>query len=265
LFSASQPGQAAEWREKMSEANVVFLADFFNGPAELWEKMLRGKTVFSMLETVSAPNSIYLDNDAVGRAAAQTLIEAGCRKIAGICFDYKFFNNLIFSRRMNGFRKTLEENHRYDPDLIKLIPYPSNGRFNPSVGDKYSKAAREALEEAYRQGCDGAFVASDEEIGLIAMNLFRRHVIPERMKLLTVNGVGDAMRNSPPIACLSHGTRKTVEAAIEQLKLIAEKRFAGPVNIMIPPNLYSNSTLNDVFFPDAQPEPVSAVTIGYGF
>lgn len=265
LFPVNYLTRVEEWQERISKADVIFLTAVPDGPAESWEKALNGKIVFSLLETFSAPNSIYLSNEAVGRAAAHTLIKAGCRKIAGICFDYIFFKNLIFTRRMEGFREALKESYLYHPDLIKLIPYPSNGRFNPSVGDKYSKAAREVLEEVYHQGCDGVFIASDEEIGLIAMNLLHGKIIPERMKLLTVNGVGDAVRNDPPIACLSHGTHKTVEAAIGQLKLIAEKRFNGPVNLMIPPNLYSNSTLNDVFFPDARPEPVSAVAIGHGF
>lgn len=248
-----------EWQAKVTACDVIFLTAVPDGPPEPWMKALRGKIVFSLLETIPAPNAIFLGNDAVGRAAARTLIEAGCRKIAGICFDYHFFNNTIFARRMTGFCNTLMENKLYYNDLIKLIPFPSNGRFNPHVGDKYSRAARAALEEVWQQGCDGVFVASDEEIGLIAMNLFQKRIIPGRLKLLTVNGVGDAMRNQPPIACLSHGTGKTVEAAIEQLKRIAEQRFQEGVNLVIQPNLYSNNTLREVLFSDARPDSVSAV------
>ena len=226
---------------------------------ELLRKAAGEKAIFSLIETIPGPNFIYLDNYAVGQMAARTLIEAGCRNIAGICFDYNLFNNLIFARRMAGFRDTLKTNDLFEPGRIGLIPYPSNGRFNPFVGDQYNKAAREALDGLFDRGCDGVFVASDEEIGLISMNLFRQGLIPERIKLLSVNGVGDAMRHDPPVACLSHGTRKVVDAAIEQLKLIAEKRFAGPVEIVVHPKLYENFTLNRISHVALESKPISAV------
>jgi len=263
LFPVNHLTSVAEWKEKLSGADVIFLAAQDSDSPEELVKLLKKtageKVLFSLMETIPAPNSIYLDNDAVGRTAAETLVKAGCRNIVGISFDYILYRNPIFARRMTGFCDGLKKNHLYTSDRIKLIPYPSNGRFHPEVGDNYNKAARQTLEEVYRQGCDGVFLASDEEIGLIAMNLFRQNVIPERIKLLSFNGVGDAMRHYPPIACLSHGTHKVAAAAIEQLKLIAEKRFTGPVNVLIGPNLYSNCTLEDVSMSGARQELVSAI------
>ena len=248
LFLVNSTTTAAEWQEKIYGVDVIFLTTCDSAEPEKLDKIIRQaqaqKYVFSLLETISAPNNIYLDNYSVGFMAAHTLARAGCRKVAGISFDYEFFHNMIFARRMQGFRDGLKACRIPLPDAFKLIPYPSHGRFNPEIGDNYSKHARKALDQAYADGCDGVFMASDEEIGLIAMNLFRRNVIPGKLKLLSFNGVGDAMRHNPPISCISHGTNAVVETAIEQLKLIAERRFAGPVNIMVTPKLYVNNTLS---------------------
>lgn len=262
LFPVNHTTSAAEWKERISSADVIFLTTQDSSSpevAELLRKAAGEKVIFSLMETISAPNFIYLDNHAVGAMAAQTLIEAGCRKIAGMSFDYEYCHNLMFARRMQGFRETLEKNGMFHLELIKLIPTTNDARFDPEIGDKYSKTARSAIEQLYAAGCDGVFLTSDEEIGLITMNLFRQKVIPTQMKLLSFNGVGDAMRNHPPISCLSHGTHKVVEAAVEQLKRIAEKRFAGPVEILVHPKLYVNFTLNSMPHFALESKPVSAV------
>lgn len=251
LFCNDHTTSPVEWEQKIAAAEVIFLTSTGSsrlGAAEtLLQEASPEKIIFSLLESENplTPNCIYLDNYRVGVKAAQALIAAGCRNIGAVSMDHRLFGSPIFPRRMNGFINELQKHGLFNPDAIRLIPFPSSSRFNPDGGDNYSKNARIALEQAYAAGDDGVFVSTDEEIGLIAMNLFRNAIIPGKLKLLTFNGVGDAMRHNPPISCLSHGTHRVVAAALEQLKLIAKKQFVAPVNIAVSPLLYNNFTLSD--------------------
>jgi len=246
LFYVNHMTTFAEWKEKFSQADVIFLGtnDFKHSDAtiKLYKKAMQEKIVFSLLETISATNSIYLDNYSVGCMAAQILIDAGCRKIAGICPDYMLLKNDIFAKRMKGFKDVLKKAGLMHLGAEKLIPYRCD-KFHSEIGDKYHRTTKEALERSYAEGDDGVFLATDEEIGLISMNLLRRKIIPNKLKFLSVNGVGDAMRNNPPVSCLSHATNKVVDEVMKQLQLIAENKFIAPVNIMVKSDLYPNNTL----------------------
>lgn len=238
------------WKEKIANSDVIILTATGSSHPDAAEELLHEaeekKHIFSLLEGVPAPNRIYLDNYITGTIAAQTLVKAACRRIVCISMDYNFYGDRIFARRVKGFSDELARHHMLRDDTIRLIPYPSTSRFNPDTGDNYSRSARVAAEEAWENGCDGLFVSTDEEIGPITMNLFRKKLVSDSLKLLTFNGSGCAMRHLPPISCLSHGTNGVVNSTLDQLKLIAAKRFNAPVNIAVKPELYKNHTLESL-------------------
>lgn len=244
FFGVNTETTLDEWKSHFQNGDIFFLTAACpeNAPLPL------NKIVFSLLEGLSAPNRIYLDNYSAGYLAGQTLLRAGCHKLLAICFDYKVFHNQIFARRMDGFAAALAEAGQRPEEAIRLIPYPSAGNLNPEIGDRYSSNARKAIEQAVEAGCDGVFVASDEEIGRITGDLFRNRLVPDRVKLLTLNGSGDALRHQPPIGCVSHATDSVVAAIMIQLRLIAENRFTGPVIEAVKPSLYAGHTLGPNLF-----------------
>ncbi len=238
LFLVNAATPIAEWQQRLDDAAVVLTT-----VSAMPESALGKARVFSLLEAVPAPNGVYLDNLSVGRLAAETLLATGCARPVAISPDYRPYDNTTFHRRLQGFASVLAERGLARPDMTRLLRYPHPGRSKSEIGDRYIREAREVLETAYRDGCDGIFMVCDVDIGSIAMNLLQTGAIPDRLKLLTVNGSGDSMRHEPPISCVNHATATVVETLLRLLRLLGEGRLDAPVAIPVPPGLYWNATL----------------------
>ena len=238
LFLVRSETPAEEWERQFSAARVVFLAA---PPPSGLESA--GQIRFALHDGIPAPNGIYLDNLGAGRLAADALLRAGARRLVAIGPDYRASGNVTFGKRFAGFSDRLREEGLAHDGMIRILSHPHPGRFRSEIGDRYIHESRDVLEAAFAEGCDGAFVICDVDIGSIAMNLLQRGEIPERLRLITVNGSGDSMRNRPAIACVNHATAEVVGAAVGQLRRIAMGEFAAPVILPVPPQVYENETL----------------------
>ncbi|MDX9979115.1 MAG: GntR family transcriptional regulator [Lentisphaeria bacterium] len=240
LFLVAPETPMKEWERRFAGAQVVFQGT--PAPARL---SAEGQIRFTFHDGIPAPNGIYLDNFRVGYLAADALLRAGCRRLVAIGPDYRANRNLTFKKRLMGFAARLREAGLRRPDMIRLLSYPHPGRFRSEIGDCYIRESRELLEGAYGEGCDGAFLICDVDIGSIAMNLFRQGDIPDRLKLITVNGSGDSMRHRPAVACVNHATAEVVAEAVAQLRRLAAGEFVSPVTVPVAPQVYGNETLGN--------------------
>lgn len=162
-----------------------------------------GVNVICMTEIQMDCNYICINNKAIGIDAAQALMHAGCQKPAVI---YKGDINAYF-RRKEGFCAYMAEHQ------IPVLTF--NADDEPQM-DLYGYF-QTSLDQSVLQGCDGAFIVSDEGIAHITFNVFQRKLVPERMKLITVHGSGEALVCAPPVACISHGTQAVLNTLLEHL------------------------------------------------
>ncbi len=198
---------------------------FRNNPnwANIAERHLKGKIRIKVTEDAYslADNYIMLDNRLAGIKAARILAKAGARKIFLPSPDTSCPS---FDMRAAGLRT----------EAASLSIPVSEGprRFCP-----VSEVSAQ-LDEAVENGADAFFFVSDENIDAKTEGLFSRGLVPDRVKLITVNGAGLAIRHVPPIPSLSNGTGAIVNGLVNTFGQIAEGSFGGTVRILAEPNAY---------------------------
>ena len=223
-------------RTTLSAADTVLLVNCGGNCAADVVSMLkeggRKKTVFALLESevFDFPNLIALDNYAVGAIAAEALIDAGCRKPFAL---WEICPNRDFARRAQGFADKLDAHNLGGIQSVFWLPHESG-----SIGEKYINF----IDWAVTRGYDGLFLMSDESVGELARHGFSTGLIPERLKLITVDATRASFRHTPPVSCVSHATSQMVTEIVGQLQLIAENNFR-PVRKLVRPTLYENGTL----------------------
>jgi len=228
-----------DFREAIRQADLVFLTThiFAKGTEEYLEEQLarNEKPFFSLFEPFfsKCPYGISMDNREAGRIAARELWQSGVRK--AIVFSASLSNP--HGDRIRGFRA---EFTRLGGETV--LAAKREGISDPV----YYLACRDRLQEAYNAGCSGAFLASDEGIGIILMDLFERHLIPEKFKAVSVNGSGQALHHVPPISCVNHATGEVVAELLRQLQKWGKTTVHEPFHIRIKPSLYRTGSLGKV-------------------
>ena len=222
--------------EAVRHADLIFLTTnvFAQSAQEYFNAMLKKaeKAVFGLFDPFfnRCPYGITLDNLEVGRLAAEALYQSGTRKV--IVFSDNPKNP--HTDRIRGFRA---EFSRRGGEVVlaakrKEIPQPV-----------YYLACRTRIMEAYENGCDGAFLTSDEGIDIILMDLFKYHLIPEKFKVISVNGSGQALRHNPPISCVNHATTEVVAEILRQLQEWGKNPVHRPFHIKVKPDLYKTNSI----------------------
>lgn len=235
LFLANDNTNPEEITNAASNAHVILLGSILGTDVEL---TLRNLASLKKIIIALQPNKLFgenivsLDNRAAGALAAKALLRAGSRNITAV--NYQFHNhNLGQEERIAGLAEALRTSG-LTPEILPV----------PSLGFDSFFSGREQLLNAVQNGSDGIFIPSDEGIGFITADLFRMGLIPERCKLVSLNGCGEALRHDPPIACVSHATSGVIEELLKQLDLIAHRRWVAPVKIFVKPELYFHPTLS---------------------
>ena len=215
-------------------ADVILLTLFYYGcPAFLNEMKFR-KTIIALSEPYldQFDNYIALDNYAAGELAARALQLGGCRNPVFIGTNS---NNSMFHKRFCGFS-----------DAMRHIGIDIPKGFPPTGFKHFTEIRRKELLNAVRKGCDGAFIASDEGIGSITLDLFGNNLIPEKFKLVTLNGCGEALLCSPPITCVNHANERIASTLVGYLKRHSENPNIASIKKLVQPDLYLNKTIGKI-------------------
>ena len=195
LLLVNASTELTELEEKCEHANIILLTVLPCGNEYGCDylKMLEyRKTVIALTDPFLSDfcNYVALDNRAVGRLAGKDLLAAGCRRpvfINGSTY------NTIFRKRYEGIREFMKE---------AGVSFPAYS-FQPR-SEHFQEIRRMELLDALAAGHDGAFIASDEGIDYITHDLFEQGLVPERFKLITLHGSGEALCCPTPIACVNH-------------------------------------------------------------
>lgn len=167
-------------------------------------------------------NFIALDNFKVGELAAAELHRAGCRRIGCVC---GYNSNVIFRKRTDGFCS-------YFSRIGVDVWLPKENGFFPGQ-----------FSDAVNAGCDGIFLVSDEHISAITAEVFAAGAIPSKLKLITVDGCGEARSHQPPVTCVGHGTSAVAAELADYLIHLAEQSDWPDCRKLITPQLYPGETL----------------------
>jgi DNA-binding LacI/PurR family transcriptional regulator len=227
-----------EIQERCEAANVILLTSIqYNSPnvnVDFISAMKSRKTIIALSDPYleQFDNYIALDNYAVGEFAARTLQLAGCQRPVFITTG---FSNMMFHKRFYGFYDSMQ---RIGIDVPK--EFPRTGPLHFIEGRK-----RELLN-AINRGCDGAFIVSDEGIDFITHDLFSQNLIPDKFKLITLNGKGEAMLCNPPITCVNHATAGVTEILLNYLKVISKNINPPCIKKLVQPDLYLSETIGKI-------------------
>ncbi len=196
------------------------------------ESLRPRKKILSLLDADRdlIPDFVVLDNYRVGQMAAEALIEAGCRKpfaIWGVC------NNSDFAHRAQGFADKLAEHQRGGIQSVFWVSHEDGA---------ISGNCRAHMEWAFSHGFDGVFLMSDEYIGEIVGFLYARNLVPDKIKIVTMDGTREAFRHTPPVSCFTHSSKALANAVLEQLGKIANGTYR-PVQQLIEPGFHDNGSL----------------------
>ncbi len=216
-------------RERCMDADIILFTLFVteNHDADrqrlFWE-IGRQRRVIALSDPYQEffHNFIALDNFKVGELAASELHHAGCRKI-GCVSGYN--SSVIFRKRADGFC-----NYFSNIGVDVWLPRES-GSFPRQFSD------------AVNAGCDGIFLVSDEYISAITADYFASGAIPGKLKLITVDGCGEARRHQPPITCVGHGTRAVAAELVDYLIHLSEQSDWPDCRKLITPELHPGETL----------------------
>ena len=222
--------------DAVARADIIMLTTQFytEWAEERIEQLLNQteKNVWGLFDPLftRCPWGITLDNQEAGRLAAEALYQAGCRKVM-------VFTDTVtkpHSDRVKGFRMEFERLGRETSLAAKRVQIQ-----NPA----YYLACRPRIRQAFKKGFDGAFLASDEGIDIILMDLFAKNLIPRQFKVVSVNGSGLALRHNPPIACVNHATEDVVKEIMTRLEQWGQQTSHPPFHVRIKPQLYRTGTI----------------------
>ena len=222
--------------DAVAKADIVFLTTptYTEWSEERLERLLTQseKAVWGLFDPLFSRCSwgVTLDNLEAGRLAAEALYQAGSRK--AIVFTDTL--GLPHSDRVKGFRSEFGRLGGKSELAAKKKDVQ-----NPV----YYLAGRPRIRQAFKKGCDSAFLASDEGIDIILMDLFAKNLIPGRFKVVSVDGCGQALRHNPPIACVNHATEDVVKEIMIRLGQWGQQTGHPPFHVRIKPKLYRTGTI----------------------
>ena len=216
-------------RQRCMDADIILFTLFVTGNNETDRMQLfwdigRKRRVIALSDPYQEffHNFIALDNFEAGVLAAKTLHRAGCRKVGCVSGSK---SNVIFRKRREGF-----VNYLSGVGIDVWLP-----RENPRF--------KEQFDEAVKFGCDGIFLVSDESISGITAEVFASGMVPEKLKLITVDGCGEARRHQPLTTCVSHGTEFVAQELIKYLIQLAEQPDWPDCRKLIVPELHPGETV----------------------
>lgn len=238
LFLTNSTTAEEEFSARIKCASIIMVTAFSlssnsdNVFKILHNAQAQGCRVIALTETLKHLFHSYvaLDNYMAGVMAADCLLKSGCQHLAFIGsrgYDY------LFQQRLEGFKNTLEQ--------LEVPFYFSTSGLRPAK--HFTDQRRKELQEAIQQGANGAFIASDEAIGVVTSDLFAKKLIPGKFKILTLNGNSEALQCNPPISCLSHANVKVANAVVEYLKRLANDPDTPPLRQLIEPEICHCGTL----------------------
>ncbi len=228
-----------EVQNECENADIILLTsiqfdNIFKPDVSFLVEMKSRKTIIALSDPYldHFDNYIALDNYAAGMLAASALKTVGCCKPAFVTYSS---NNFMFQKRFHGFY-----------DFMKHIGIDITTNFTEDNPKHFSEICRAQLLDALHHGCDSAFLASDESIGFITLDLFRKKLVPKEFKIITVNGKGEALLCNPPITCVNHATEEVVQILVDYLREISRNPNPAPIKKLVKPSLYLNKTIGEI-------------------
>ena len=226
----------AELLEQLRQADLVLLTCLASTGKNLEQKIkylqaFESKRKLILLSTTYSDlfqNIVALDDTAVGEAAAEALNQAECSNalILGGIPDI-----INFNRRMQGFCSVFNG---------RIRNYRRN--FQENVIQFLSDEIRE-IDEAVAQGTDCIFLVTDEWTPCITAGLFARKLVPDKVKIITVNGSGECYLCPQPIANVSHCTATVAAQLLSVLKKISYGTMDRRIKNLIRPHIHECKTL----------------------
>ena len=152
---------------------------------------------------------------------------------------------LVFFGRYAGICGFVDSLSYYGKKMKHVgINIPEN--FPKTDSKHFIEICRAEMLNAVNNGHDGAFLASDEGIDFITHDLFKQNLIPEKFKLITLNGQGEALLCHHPITCVNHATQEVTNVLLDHLKKISKNLKPTPIKRLITPDLYLNKTIGKI-------------------
>jgi DNA-binding LacI/PurR family transcriptional regulator len=176
-------------------------------------------------------NIVALDDYAVGRQAAEALLDGGYRYPGFIGWSHE---QLSFKRRCEGFVDTLNA-AGVEPHFIEWL----EGR---TVGDFIKNFLFEA-DRIIKPQTDSLFVHSDEGISLFYNTIAHIHKMPEEFGLITVNGSGQGISHYPPITSISHASSRVAATIFNLIEELDKGKIKKERTILVEPSLHEGLTV----------------------
>ena len=237
FFIDTPDTHAEEFISRIGDADTVLLT-FFASEGDILKRKLESLLPFrnagrllllSHQYSERFDNVICLDERAVGEVAAEALNRAGCTKalVLGV-----LESSQGFGLRLEGFRETFRG---------EVINHPRRtlSFLTDFIGEEIRR-----LNQAVAEGTDGVFIATDEWTPRLTAGIMARHLVPEKLKIVTVHGSGECCQCILPLANVSHSTAVIVAQALETLKRISTDPPAKRVRILVRPSLHMGKTLS---------------------
>lgn len=225
--------------ERACDRSAVLMAGLLTADRELNRQVLailKRQEASKPVIALSDPNLdrfenyCALDNFAVGRKAAETLIAAGCSRLGFIGSGFA----RIFQKRLKG----MEEGCRAAG--LELRDFTI-------MDHRFATVFQKGMAAALQSRCDGVFIASDEGLRLFLHDYLTDGTVPDRLKVLTLHGSGESLTCQPPVACLNHATDKVADGIISYLLAKAGNPALPPLQRLVAPALYPSITLGKSF------------------
>lgn len=227
LLLLSEPGELSRHISPSSPPGVIITSYIAPAFTSLLQQLQRTIPVFGILEQHAQVlrNVIALNNREVGRLAARSLLNSGCRKP---CAIWRSCDNHDLTERANGFQEELEQHGISGYSTIFWLRH--NGIAIPL--QETGCQIKWCVQNCY----DGVFMLSDELIGELAADFIADGTFPHRMRLITVDSTHSALRHTPSITCIGHANEKVALALFDVLNR-PTPTGTHPVRISITPGI----------------------------
>ncbi len=165
---------------------------------------------------------VALNNYKAGYLAAQKLIEAGCKQPA---MNYSDRGIMPFYHRRDGFIDAL---------IDAGLPYENSAYATRSPGEIAPGEVLfpDTLETICKKGHDGFFLFSDGQSQQVREFIQKKHKIPEKFKLITLDSCGECRAPNSVVSAISHATEDTASKLVEVISKFSRGEQFAPINLV---------------------------------
>ncbi len=174
-----------------------------------------------------AAHRVSLDNHAVGRLAAEYLLELGCRRMLFV--DGRLDETYVpFKQRCRGFTELVENQGM----TVRVMAVDMRS----SAGANRFRELEKIAERAIRNHHDGIFLHSDEGLLVFMQRLATGNTMPN---LVTVFGNGDLNDRDLPVTFIDHAEAGIAENVLNTVETVLAGDHTERLITHVRPKLHS--------------------------